>query len=395
MGPCLLQGVLVCICTTVRRNKVVRGNGLRAALLLKPLLDVPDVALDQTDVALALRVGSIGVLKGNSKVNDVRVELLLHAKSLHLALGLCLKGHLHAFNGLAKVLPSGGKLLLLLGNSSLDLLLHLGQLKRGPENLVLLLLESSLSLRECSLKLKLLSLQTLPDFVNLMDGAAALADLVHDVLDLVGEHLVLSTDFLQLQHRLVVCILDAEQLRRNVASLLLGNVQIHTEAVHLVLPFANNAVKLLGLLLHSSVENLSLVQLLCHIGSIRSCLCLGHLQLLSLCNPVNLILLPPHVSIAEGLVQLPGEVLLGTDLLVIVLLQAIGHVLHVAVFAKEAHPLLGLVVSNRLHLIQGGDKGGLGFGHQACIGRQLLQLAEQVSIFGRDSPLALLKISEI
>merc|ERR1719175_183000 len=135
-GPCLLQGVLVCICTTVRRNKVVRGNSLGAALLLKPLLDVPDVALDQTDVALALRVGSIGVLKGNSKVNDVRIELLLHAKSLHLALGLCLKGHLHAFNGLAKVLPGGGKLLLLLGNSSLDLLLHLGQLKCGPENLV-------------------------------------------------------------------------------------------------------------------------------------------------------------------------------------------------------------------------------------------------------------------
>ena len=95
-------------------------------------------------------------------------------------------------------------------------------------------------------------------------------------------YLVLSTDFLQLQHRLVVCILDAEQLRRNVASLLLGNVQIHTEAVHLMLPFANNAVKLLGLLLHSSVENLSLVQLLCHIGSIRSCLCLRLLQLLQL-----------------------------------------------------------------------------------------------------------------
>merc|ERR1712198_725021 len=114
VGASLVAQALVCICTTVRSNKVVRGNGLGAALLLKPLLDVPDIALDQADVALALRVGSIGVLKGNSKVNDVRVELLLHAKSLHLALGLCLKGHLHAFNGLAKVLPSGGKLPLLL-----------------------------------------------------------------------------------------------------------------------------------------------------------------------------------------------------------------------------------------------------------------------------------------
>merc|ERR1719365_202157 len=88
-GPCLLQGVLVCICTTVRRNKVVRGNCLGAALLLKPLLDVPDVALDQTDVALALRVGSIGVLKGNSKVNDVRVELLLLLFESSLCLREC------------------------------------------------------------------------------------------------------------------------------------------------------------------------------------------------------------------------------------------------------------------------------------------------------------------
>merc|ERR1712037_1020568 len=198
-GPCLLEGVLVCIRTAVGGDQVGRGNCLGTALLLKPLLDVPDIALDQADVALALRVGSIGVLKGNSKVDDIRVQLLLHAKSLYLALGLCLKGHLHALNGLAKVLPGGGKLLLLLGNPPLDLLLHLRKLQRGPENLVFLLFKSSLCFRQSSLQLKFLSLQTLPDFVNLMDGAAALADLVHDVLDLVGEHLVFSADFLELE----------------------------------------------------------------------------------------------------------------------------------------------------------------------------------------------------
>merc|ERR1719175_561828 len=210
-GPCLLQGVLVCICTTVGRNKVVRGNGLGAALLLKPLLDVPDVALDQTDVALALRVGSIGVLKGNSKVDDVRVQLLLHTESLHLALGLCLQGHLHAFDGLTKVLSGRGKFLLLLGNPPLNFLLDLGKLEGSTEDLVLLLLKGSFGFRECSLKLHLLGLQPLPDFVDLVDGASTLADLVHDVLNLVGEELVLPTYFLELQDRLIIGILDAEQ----------------------------------------------------------------------------------------------------------------------------------------------------------------------------------------
>merc|ERR1719234_303647 len=62
----------------------------------------------------------------------------------------------------------------------------------------ILLSISCFTLTEGSLKLHLLSLQPLPDFVNLMDGAASLADLVHDVLDLVGEQLVLPANFLEL-----------------------------------------------------------------------------------------------------------------------------------------------------------------------------------------------------
>ena len=126
-----------------------------------------------------------------------------------------------------------------------------------------------------------------------------------------------------------------------------------------------------------------------------SLLHLGHLELLSLCNSVNLILLPPHVSIPEGLVQLSEEVLLGTDLFVIVLLNAVCHMLHISVLAQQTDSLLGLVVSYGLHFIQGGHKSRLSFSHQACIGSQLLELAEQISVFGRDSPLALLKVAEV
>ena len=126
-----------------------------------------------------------------------------------------------------------------------------------------------------------------------------------------------------------------------------------------------------------------------------SLLHLGHLELLGLCNAVNLVLLPPHVSIPEGLVQLSEEVLLGTDLFVIVLLKAVCHMLHISVLAQQTDSLLGLVVSYGLHFIQGGYKSRLSLSHQAGIGGELLELAEQIGIFCRDSPLALLKVSQV
>merc|ERR1719264_617476 len=211
-GSCLLQSILVGVGAPVSGDEAVGGGGLGSALFLEPLLNTPDVPLDQADVALALSIGCIGVLKSDPKVNNVRIQLLLHAESLNLALSLCLQGHLHALNSLAKVLPGGGKLLLLLGNPPLNFLFHLGQLQRSTENLVLLLLKGSLGFREGGFQFHLLGLQPLPDFVNLVDGASTLADLVHDILDLVGEELVFPADLLELDDRLVVGILDAEQL---------------------------------------------------------------------------------------------------------------------------------------------------------------------------------------
>merc|ERR1719336_654242 len=137
----------------------------------------------------------------------------------------------------------------------------------------------ALGLGQSGLRLHLLSLQPLADFVNLVDGAASLADLVHDVLDLVGQSLVLPADLVQLEDRLLVGGLDAEQLGGGVADLLLGVVKIHANAVNLLLPLSNNSVKLLGLLLHGAVKDLGLVQLLGHGVQITLQLGLGLLHL--------------------------------------------------------------------------------------------------------------------
>merc|ERR1719325_177115 len=72
------------------------------------------------------------------------------------------------------------------------------------------------------------------------DGAASSANLVHDVLDLVAEGLVLPPHLVQLEDGLLVGGLDAEQLGGGIAGLLLGVVEVHTDAVNLLLPLANN-----------------------------------------------------------------------------------------------------------------------------------------------------------
>merc|ERR1719370_1838921 len=78
----------------------------------------------------------------------------------------------------------------------------------------------------CRLQLKLLSFKTLPDFVNLMNGATSFTDLVHDILDLIGESLVFSADLLQLQYSLLIGGLYLEQLRRGITSFLLADVKV-------------------------------------------------------------------------------------------------------------------------------------------------------------------------
>merc|ERR1719178_472756 len=219
------------------------------------------------------------MLEGQSKVSSVSLKLLLHPESLSLALGLSLKGNLHGVESLGLGLLHEDEFLLLLSKTALNLLPDSVELQLAPQHLVLLLLKGGLGLLQGRLKLELLGLKALPDFVNLVDGASALADLVHDVLDFVGESLVLPAYFLQLEHGLLVGRLNLEQLRGGVASLLLADIEVVGQAVDLALPFTDDFVKLLGLPVHGSVEDLGLVQACSHLTDLSSNLALGLLNL--------------------------------------------------------------------------------------------------------------------
>merc|ERR1719361_1799289 len=166
----LLQSILVGVALAVGNDESIMSLLLGQLFALELGLGLPQTELVSLDVALGLSIGSVGVLQVALKVQHVSLQLLLHPQSLSLALGFGLNSGLHALETLAHVLLSGGKLLLLLSDSALNLLPHLGKLQLSTEDLVLLLLKSSLSLGEGSLQLHLLGLKALADFVNLMDG---------------------------------------------------------------------------------------------------------------------------------------------------------------------------------------------------------------------------------
>merc|ERR1712002_292233 len=75
----LLQGILVRITSPVSSQKIVCGHSLGSNFVLKPLLDIADVVLDQTNVPLTLGIGSISMFERNSKIDDIIIKLLLQS----------------------------------------------------------------------------------------------------------------------------------------------------------------------------------------------------------------------------------------------------------------------------------------------------------------------------
>ena len=84
-------------------------------------------------------------------------------------------------------IPGVVELFLLLSHTPVNLLLDLSKLELGAQDLVLLLLEGALGLLQSSLELLLLLLKATPLLVQVVDGAATLAKLVQEILDLVSE----------------------------------------------------------------------------------------------------------------------------------------------------------------------------------------------------------------
>merc|ERR1719189_3330938 len=166
-----------------------------------------------------LRMSFVGMVQSNLHLIDVSLVLLLDSEGLFLCSGLSLKRSLHGVQGALVVLPGVLKLLLLLLDPPVNLLAHLGHLQLSSQHLVLLLLQSGLGLLESLLQLLLLHLQLPAGLVQLVHGAAALAQLVQQVLDLLGQVLVLPPDGVQVLQHFLVGGLDAEVLGAVVAAL--------------------------------------------------------------------------------------------------------------------------------------------------------------------------------
>merc|ERR1719288_200445 len=245
-GTGLLEAVLHGGSLAVGGHLGVGSGGLGLGLGVNLDLGISDLELVLLDGGLGLSVTSNGVFQSEAEVSRVGLQLLLHSESLSLALGLGLKSGLHGVEGLGLVLADHRKLLVLLSDSSLNLSLDLGELHLTSQDLVLLLLQGGLSLLQGRLELHLLGLQPLADFVNLVDGAASLGDLVHDVLDLIGQGLVLTSDLLKLENSLLIGRLDLEQFRRRISGLLLTHIKIKGKAINLALHLSNGLVELLG-----------------------------------------------------------------------------------------------------------------------------------------------------
>lgn len=83
---------------------VLRGKTL---FILNAGLHVLHLTLELLDVFLQVGVGLVGVVKSNLELVDVRLELLLHAKSLSLTLSFSLKGSLHGIDSALVALAEG------------------------------------------------------------------------------------------------------------------------------------------------------------------------------------------------------------------------------------------------------------------------------------------------
>ena len=136
--------------------------------------------------------------------------------------------------------PGVIELLFLLVDLAVNLLADLSKLKLGSEDLVLLLLKGSLSLLKSSLELLLLNFQAPALLVKLMDGAAAIAKLVKEILDFISQVLVLPLDNIQLLNGLIPSSLQPEELAVVVAALLLAGFNLSNKVINLGLPFSNN-----------------------------------------------------------------------------------------------------------------------------------------------------------
>merc|ERR1719435_384283 len=236
------------VATTLGHVVGLAGFLTGALLILDGGLELLDLSQVLLDGLHGLGVGTVGVVQRHLQLVDVGLQLLFHAKSLGLGLGL--QRSLHGLESAGAVLAGILELVLLLGQTAIDLGADLRQLQLGADDLSLLLLEGSLGLLKGGLELLLLHLELAAGLVQLVNGFAALSELIGEVVDLIGEDLVLALQALDMLQRLFVLGLQLEKLGGITAGLLLAGLQLDGDVFALDLPVSDELVELTLLLLH-------------------------------------------------------------------------------------------------------------------------------------------------
>merc|ERR1719474_195601 len=208
-----------------------------------------DVTLKLLLDTQALSIRLVSMIQSNFKLIDVTLKLLLDTQSLSLCSLFCFKRGTKRLHSTLVVLTGVVELLLLLSGSSINFLADLAELKLCSEDLVLLLLKSSLSFFQSGLELLFLLLKSSALFVKIMNGASTITKLVEQILDLISQVLVFTLDNVQLFKSLILSRLQSEQLRAVVATLILRGLNFSSNISCLGLPFSKNLVKVLTSLL--------------------------------------------------------------------------------------------------------------------------------------------------
>merc|ERR1712086_833618 len=147
--------------------------------------------------------------------------------------------------------------LFLLLDSVINLLANLFKLKLSSKNLVLFLFKSSLSFLKGRLELFFFNFQAAALFVQLMDGASTISQLVKEILDFISKVLVLPLYNIKLLHNLIMSSLEPVKLTVVVTTLFLASINLSSNVISLCLPFTNDLVKVFATLLSDDGSSMS------------------------------------------------------------------------------------------------------------------------------------------
>ena len=321
-----------------------------------------------------------------------------------------------------RYLPSVVELLLLLGHPAVNLLTDLTQLQLTSQHLVLLGLECTLSLLKSRLELLLLDLEPPALFVQIVDGTTTISQLVKQILDLISQVLVLTTNNVQLLVGLIQGSLEAETFGVEVAALRVAGLQLTLDIVSLGLPFANNLLKVLAtlssddssgmssLVFHGELLKLSLhavlglliggnlgVQTLngfLSLGNSTGKLVSGTLKLLNSAETLSLELGLPELDLRLGLGESTKDIVLLLSLLINLHAQVLSLSVQGLEFGEQGSTVPGLTVSEPLGVLKLGGQRNLVLLQSSKGVLSLLNLSGEVLVFNLELLLAGISLIE-